>query len=132
MTANPTATWRVLERPIARDGDSVYLVRERELYRDEPENEIHIRRDIRRVLHRTLWLAAPEISGPNKDPINGPRATRDAQEWFDSQWEMEGTLVAVQYGFEKYGRPLVDVQSPGGGSFSQYMLKMGWPPYLEG
>jgi hypothetical protein len=131
-------TWRILERPVARDGDSVYLVRERELARDD--TEILIRRDPKRVLCRVQWLACPEISGPKADPVNGPRATREAQWWFDERWidygHTPGALTAVQHGFEKYGRPLVDVLTPDGQSFAQWMLKdannlKGWPAYVE-
>lgn len=124
-------TWEIVERPVARDGDSVYLRRERELVRDD--EQILIRRDPKRVLCRVQWLACPEISGPHADPVLGPQATRDAQVWFDEQWYVwEGELTAVQHGFEKYGRPLVDVLNPEGESFAQWMLKVkGWDPYIR-
>jgi endonuclease YncB( thermonuclease family) len=123
-------TWRIVEPPRARDGDSVYLVREREFYRDDVE--VLIRRDARPVLCRLTWLACPEISGPNKDPINGPRATADAQEWLDGMWRAKVELTAVQYGFEKYGRPLVDVRGNGEWSLSIWMTATkGWEVYAE-
>lgn len=133
MAAQPTDLWQIINPPVARDGDSVYLVREHELYR-KPDRVL-IERDARPVLCRATWLKCPEISGPNKDPINGPRATADAQRWLDEQWAIyDGLMWAVQYGDEKYGRPLVDIRSPGG-SFSIWMATPveqggpGWPVY---
>lgn len=124
MTVTPV-TWQIIAPPRARDGDSVYLVRERELFRTE--EEIQIRRDPKPVLCRLTWLACPEISGPNADPVNGPRATSDAQEWLD--YSDLRSLTAVQYGFEKYGRPLVDIRL-GDRSLSVWMTRVkGWDVY---
>lgn len=122
-------TWRIIERPVARDGDSVYLVRERELFRTD--DEIQIRRDAKRVLCRLTWLACPEISGPNADPINGPRATRDTQTWLDAMWTAGVKLTAVQYGDEKYGRPLVDIRGNDEWSLSIWMTEepRNWEVY---
>lgn len=120
--------WKIIEPPRARDGDSVYLVRERELSRDD--QQVLIQRDPKPVLCRLTWLACPEISGPHADPVNGPRATKDAQWWLTTSWTTEN-LIAVQYGFEKYGRPLVDVRDPDdGSSLSIWMTSaMGWDVY---
>lgn len=130
-TTTPTAVWDIVARPTARDGDSVHLLRERVLHEDV--DMVLIRRDPKPVLCRAAWINTPEISGPNVDPVNGPRATQDAQEWFDAAWDLwreDGhELTVVQYGFEKYGRPLVDIRS-GDQSFSQWMLQQGWAPYL--
>lgn len=130
-TTTPTATWQLIAPPKARDGDSMYLVREREVFRDH--DQILIQRDPKPVLCRAAWIDTPEISGPNVDRINGPLATGDAWLWFNTRW-LPGGLIAVQYGFEKYGRPLVDIRTTGGESFSQWMLRWakdgeGWPAY---
>lgn len=125
MTVTPI-TWRIIAPPDARDGDSVHLLRERELSRDD--EQILIRRDPKPVLCRLVWLNTPEISGPKADPVRGPQATRDAQYWLDRAWSI-GPLVAIQYGFEKYGRPLVDVRLDDS-SLSVYMTVVkGWDVY---
>jgi hypothetical protein len=129
MAVTPV-TWRIIEPPRARDGDSVYLVREREI--DRTDERVLIERDPKRVLCRLTWLACPEISGPKADPVNGPLATKDAQNWLDRHWFglPYRELIAVQYGHESFGRPLVDVRTPAGESLSIWMTTVcGWDVY---
>jgi len=121
-------TWQIIAPPKARDGDSIYLVRERVEFTDEA-GLCNIRRDSKPKLCRATWLKCPEISGPNADPVNGPRARADAQQWLDLYWN-PGALLAVQWGFEKYGRPLIDVRTVLGESLSVWMTsERGWDVY---
>lgn len=126
MLAAPVL-YRVLAAPRITDGDTLYVVREREI--GEIEDMLVVHRDhpkgVKLRLHDGgLGLDTPETTDPG--PWAGARD--DLTAWVTGAQE-RGALYLSMLGRDEYGRRLGDLRDEVGQSVCAWMRGLGWSGY---
>lgn len=122
----PSTTWHVDEVVSVTDGDTVRLVRSRELHWDG-RSYLLADLDPKGVPHRLVWVDAPERG----DRPGWENARLDVKAWCLDRLN-RGGITAVVYGSGGWDRLLVDLRDADGQSCSEWMIReRGWAPYVS-
>lgn len=116
-------TWTVLRVDRVVDGDTVRLIRQRDI--GLADGFTITATDAQPVACRLLWVDTPE-----RGEHGWGDAKADLEQWIA---DTKTRLIAVDHGPDHFGRRLTDLQDETGDSASQFLIReCGWLPYLEG
>lgn len=125
-TQYPCTTWRVDAVISVTDGDTVRILRSRELHWDGRDYILTDADDVHGVPHRLVWVDTPE-RGDHPGWENG---RTDLAQWCSRALGL-GPITALVYGSAGWDRLLVDLHDANGESCSEWMMQeRGWPPYV--